>query len=112
MADERPSQQIMVVTPTGTGDSGQKTQVIATPHGQPDLVVSYVKPIVPILVRAGYAFFTALSGSVVAGESGAAHVEAWRTSLTFALGAALVSVVLNMVTIFSQLEKKYPIIGG
>lgn len=98
----------------GTGD-GTVKQVIETPAGQPDLIVTYIGPVLAILVRFVNTFLTILVGLVSAGMTTniiPAHdfVElVWKCAQLSVAGAGF-GLLKDLVTVFGKLEQKFPLL--
>lgn len=104
----------------GTGDGTVMGTVAVTPHDQPNLVLNVVSPLVALVVRFGNVFATTLLGLLTAAISpaGAKLLGAhdFGTLLfncaSLALAPACVDLLKNLVTIFGNLEHKYPLLTG
>ena len=111
------------VTAIGTGDGMPMngTSVVAeTPHGTPNVVVEFVRPIVALSVRFGFTFGTILVSmlSVAMTPYGQKllpitdFTELVKSCAIFALSGASFELIKNIVTIFGKLEAKYPLWTG
>lgn len=100
----------------GTGTPIVDGQVIKTPDGQPNITIRVVGPFVAIATRAITVFGNTLLGGlgVSAGATitGAFPWATWQAALVIAASAAIISIIQSVVTITSNLEKKYPLLGG
>ncbi len=107
----------------GVGSSDSKflaSGTVATTPGshQPDLVLNVVNPLVAILVRFGNIFCLTFVGALSAGGvSGAViphgdFVTMLKPALLLALCTAGVGFVKDLGTIFSGLEKRFPLATG
>lgn len=103
----------------GTGAPIEDGQVIVTPPGQPNLVARVIGPTVAILVRFANAYLTALVGLLMAAgvSSGAAvgaadFYHSLLSCSTLALAGPVVAFLKDLITIFGNLEKKYPLLTG
>lgn len=105
----------------GTGDGGMsKGTVAVTPPHQANLVINVVSPLVAILVRFANVFVTSLLGllSAAVTPAGAKLLgagdfgELLITCASLSLAPACVDLLKNLVTIFGQLENKYPLLTG
>jgi hypothetical protein len=115
MQDE-PKPVVVAIASPGTVQS----QVVATPHGEPNIVIQAVRPIAAIAIRFANAFATAWVGLILAAMTPVGgkllytgdflHAAAVCASLAFP-GAA-VSAAKDLVTIFGKLEGKYPLLTG
>lgn len=108
---ELPPQSITIV---GTGDSRFpeiSTGMVAETPGKhvPNVVFNVVPPIIALLVRFGHNFFVALVGSIGAGTL--MDIDFWKC-VTLAASVAGAAVVKDLVTIFKNLENKYPLLTG
>lgn len=103
-----------VATPTAAAVNGIVTGTVAkTPSGQPNLLVNVVPPVVALVVRFANMFLTAFLGALGAGAIGAAPSDwTWKVAAGVALGAAVLDLVKNLITIFGKLENKYPLATG
>jgi len=94
--------------------------VATTPDHHPNIVVNVVSPLVAIVVRFLNLFLTTLVGLVVAGMTPAGgkllytsdfvHLVALCASL--ALPGAAIGFGKDLITVFSRLEQKYPLLTG
>ncbi len=107
------------VTVISDGASPSLAGTIATtPGAQPNLLVNVVTPIVAITVRFLNAFCVALSGALVAGGLGqtvlphGSLVDIVKPSIILALTIAGVGFIKDCATVFSGLEKKFPLASG
>lgn len=117
---------------TGTGDGGIVPSPVrmeaVTPGQQPNLFVKVITPVMAILIRAIYLFLVTFS-AILSAEGLAAtgldptgviknviSVADFKQAVMLAawLGfiAAFLGTVKNLVTIFGQLEGKYPLATG
>ncbi len=109
------------VTIIGTGDGGAPLPcdgtVIQTPGAQPNLIVQVVTPIVALVIR----FLNVYLGMVI-GLLGTAmtsnaipapdFAHLFMKCAGLAIGGAVVLSLKDIVTIFSGLEKKFPLATG
>ena len=113
--------QPVPVTIIGTmADSVPTTGTIATTPrpDQPNLIVQVVTPIMAILVRFGNTFCVSLAGSLMAGGLTAKvmphtdFVGLVGPSAFLAACIAGVGLIKDSATVFSGLEKKFPLSSG
>jgi hypothetical protein len=95
---------------TGPGDLPAGT-VIVTPDHRPNGVVTYISPFVAILMRAAYMFFKAFSGFIVG--SGTGFLPMTLKAMFISAGTVtMAGVITDCTTVFSGLEKKFPLASG
>lgn len=115
--------QPMVVTVvgsgTGTGDGAPllNGQIVPTPDHQPNLVVQVVTPLVAILIRFGNAYLTTLVGLMLGGPATGLITasDLWHLLLkcaSLSLAGPVISLIKDIVTILTGLEKKFPLATG
>jgi hypothetical protein len=85
--------------------------VLETAEGEPNIAIKVFTPLMAILTRAGRVFFTTLVASIGVTASGYIPGATWKQGAAIAVSATLFSVAQNAITIFSDLEKKYPLFG-
>jgi hypothetical protein len=110
-------------TVIGVGDSDQRylpsgtRAVTASPH-QPDVILTVISPLLAILIRFGNIFCLTLAGALTAGGlSGtviphADFLAMVRPAIFLASCTAGVGFLKDLATIFSGLEKKFPLATG
>ena len=110
---------ITVAVIGGTGDGGNPIPsgtIAKTPDSQPNLVIAVVTPIAAIAIRFGNNYLTSLLGLITAGVTGAIKAEDFGHLLLTCAGLALagpaVMLIKDVITIFSGLEKRYPLTTG
>lgn len=88
-------------------------QMIATPRGQPDIIVRVVTPVAAILIRAAKAYMQTLTGLLAAGLTTTAlpakdfvHLVYLCAGLSIASGA--MSLLTNTTLLLTALGDKYP----
>jgi hypothetical protein len=107
----------------GTGDGGMtptdKRVLAHTADDQPNLYVRVVTPIMAIAIRGLNLFlitFSAALGLAGIDPSNSVNVTDFKQALVFAgwmgLVSAFVGTVKNLITVFGQLEGKYPLGSG
>jgi hypothetical protein len=89
--------------------------VVTTPDHLPNLLVQVFTPLMAIVARAGVVFFQSMSGLVVVGGTTGlipAHdfLELVAKSANLSLCVVGASVISSLVTIFSNLEKRFPLL--
>lgn len=109
------------VTIIGTGD-GQSPSlagtIATTPGQQPNLLVNVVTPFMAIAVRFGNGFCVAFVGALTAGGLGqtvmphGSLIDIIKPSVILALSIAGVGLIKDCATVFSGLEKKFPLASG
>ncbi len=112
----------VLVTLVGTGDGGSPPTptgtVLVTPDSQPNVILTVVTPIVAILIRASNAFCVSLAGSLMAGgltQKVLPHdtfLDLVYPSIFLAGCIAGVGILKDSATVFSGLEKKFPLATG
>jgi hypothetical protein len=109
---------VTVIGGTGNGGAPLTTGTKATtPDHQPNLVVRVINPLVALAVRFAYAYLTMLVGLVAAGQT--SDIIPAKDFVDLVLACAKLSVagagfglLKDCLTLFSQLEKKYPLATG
>lgn len=115
-----PSVSVAII---GTGDGGAPLTsgaTAVTPGHQPNLVITIVKPVVAIVVRFINQFLTTLVGLVGAGMTPAGgrilHAEDFvhlvLTCASLSIAGAGMGAIKDCLTIFTDLEKKFPVGTG
>jgi hypothetical protein len=105
---------------TGTGDGAPipSGTVLKTPDHQPNVVVQVVTPIVAVAVRAGNTFCVSVVATLTAGGltgSVLPHADMaglLRSAVILAASIAGVGALKDIATIFSGLEKRFPLASG
>ena len=112
-------QPVVVSVIGGTGDGGLKQDTVATtPGSQPNLVVQVVTPIVAVAVRFINTYLVTLSGLIVAGGVLTKAIPAGdfialvKVCGGLSLGVAGVGLIKDLATVFSGLEKRFPLASG
>ena len=117
-------QAIPPVTVTVIGDavpSGAPIpsgSVLTTPDHQPNVIYTVISPIVAILVRFGNTFCVSLAGALAAGGLSTsviphAHfIEVLKPSIILAAYIAGVGLLKDAATVFSGMEKRFPLASG
>lgn len=102
---------------TGTGDGGVTKTELVTSGKEPNVILTVVRPLFAILIRFINSYLTMLVGLVGAGmvsniipASDFIHLVTKCGILSLA-GAGF-SFLKDLVTIFGNLEKKYPLLTG
>lgn len=122
MIDALPEKTITVPIPpvsiTTIGETALPPTVVQTPAGHPNLVVTVVTPLVAILVRFGNTFCVSLAGTLAAGGLTTTlmpHtnlVGLIQSAAIIAASIAGVGLVKDCATVFSGLEKTFPLASG
>ncbi len=113
----------VAVTVIGTGpDPGAAPlttgTVAVTPDHQPNVMVNVITPFVAIMVRFGNNFCVSLAGSLAAGGMTSKvmphsdFVGLVEPAVILALCIAGVGLVKDFATVFSGLEKRFPLASG
>ncbi len=113
-----PTVPVTIIEAAGPSPSLAGT-IATTPGQQPNLIVNVVTPLAAIGVRFVYDFSRALLGALTAAGLGVATTAA-SVGLTTTFKAAVIVAALsagygllqNVVTIFSGLEKRFPLASG
>jgi hypothetical protein len=111
------------VTMIGTGPGTDLTGTLAvTPKGSPNLIIaSVVTPLVAVLVRFGHTFGLSLIGLLTAALTpvGSSVLVPYTDLLTLVLDCsrlaatgAILGAIKDVVTIFKNLEGKFPLLTG
>ena len=107
----------VAVSVIGVSDSKTPT-VVVTPDHEPNYIVTFISPIVAIFVRFGYEFCISLAGSMAAGgitTSVLPHtdfISLLKPAVFLAACIAGIGLLKNLATVFSGLEKKFPLASG
>ena len=110
---------IAMISPyaSGTGDGGLQPQVIETPAGQPNLVIRPISAFVAVGIRFVNVFLTVMLG-ILTGAMASDVIPApdflalvWKCA-GLSLAGAGIGLIKDLVTIFSRLESKYPLLTG
>ena len=102
---------------TGTGDGGPTKQLIETPEGQRNVLVSYITPLGALIVSFLYMFLNSFVTTLSAGGMTdiiqfATFAELAQKAGVVALIAALLNLAKDLLLIFTALKQKYPILGA
>lgn len=103
-------------TSQGTGSGGQ-TIIADTPNNMPNVAVRFINPIVAVAVRFATAFLTTLSGLVLAGMVSDVipakdFLDLVLQCSKLSIAGAGVGLIKDLITIFKNLEGKYPLLTG
>lgn len=111
---------VVTMVGTGTGDGGAPIPsgtVAKTPDHQPNLVVQVVTPLAAVLIRFANSYLTTLTGLVTVGLTtdvlpavDFAHLVVRCAGLS--LAGPVVGLIKDVITLLSNLEKKYPLLTG
>lgn len=108
--------QPVVTTIIGTGD-GAKSQTIKTPEGQPDIRVEIISPLVGITSRFIVTFLTSVVGLLGAGSASTIIPASdfldllWKCC-ALSLGAAVIGLFKDLITVFTRLTQKFPLLDA
>lgn len=117
MTESRPVDTVKVSV-IGTGDASklESGMVAVTPGAnQPNLVMQVFSPVVAVAIRFGYDWVKAFLGTAVVGkmaEGGVPNLNVLQAAILSATVIALIGLLYNLATVFSGLEKKYPLLTG
>ncbi len=108
---------VIGIADTSTLKSGT-VAVTEDPH-QPNMIINVISPLVALIVRFGYDWSTAFVGIAGAGGLGGDKLIHHTDLLSLLQTAAIVSTCVaglaamkNAATIFSGLEKRFPLASG
>ena len=120
VTQSRPVEPVTVaIIGTGDGSKLPSGTIAETPGAhEPNVIVKVVTPIVALMVRFGYDWCVSFSGSMLAGgvtTKVLPHTDLesmlWAAAI-LATSIAGVGAVKNAATVFSGLEKKFPLASG
>lgn len=101
----------------GTGDGGLKSGTAVTSGDQPNIAYQVIGPIRAIAIRAIKTYLTIFVALIGAGFT--TTVLPWHTfaelatvSGKLALSGALLGLVKDLLTVFTDLEKRFPLLLG
>ncbi len=98
-----------------TGDGGAPIitgTVGQTPDHLPNMVAVVIPPLQAILARGGNVFFVTLSGLVTGQAVGLITAMSFKGMVITSLVTTGIGVIKDMATIFSGLERKFPLGTG
>lgn len=121
-----PAKTISTATPPvtlaviGLGDGLVNCTTAKTPPDQPNIVIQVVTPAVAILVRAGNVFGVSLIGLLTAAMTPAGSKLLYTsdfyhlllTCANLSIPIAALGLIKDATTVFSGLEKKFPLASG
>lgn len=124
MADEKQEPvTALVIKGTGSGfidvpnstTSKDGMTTVQTPDGQPNIVYQFISTTAAVLARATTIFIQTLLGNlgVTIGNAIAPNVipqSSWKVAALIALSATAVNVLQSLLTISTNLEKKFPLL--
>lgn len=102
----------------GTGDGDAVTSVkITTPVGNPNGILKVVTPILGISIRFINTFLTVLSGILLGAMStnvieASDFIHLVYKCAGLSLAGAGVGLIKDLITVFGNLEKKFPLLTG
>ena len=118
MSNTQPDTMRVAVVGTGDGGPSQTGSTTAvTPHGRPDLIVTFVAPLAAVAIRFVNMYLTIFSGLVAAGMTSDAIPAAdfgqllWKCA-GLSIAGSVVGLIKDLVTVFGRLENKYPLLTG
>jgi hypothetical protein len=99
----------------GTGDGRIKTQVMETPAGQPDVVVSLVPTALAVLVRAFDTFLTIIVSLISAGMTtnvipATDFVDLAGKCASLSIAGAGLGMLKDLIVIAGKLKRRYPLL--
>lgn len=105
--------ETVTTTIIGTGDGA----LLITPPGQPNVALRYISPIVAITSRFLVTFLTSVVGLLGAGSATAIipagdFADLFAKCCWLSLGAAVVGLCKDLITIFTRLSQKYPLLDA
>jgi hypothetical protein len=116
MVDEKAPVTISIVgTGTGTGGGMAPTPsgtVAVTPGDQPNLRINVVPPVVAIAVRFIHMFFVTFASLIGGDALDIIDLGGLQMKALVALSAACGGAVKDLVTVFSRLEGRFPLLSG
>lgn len=115
MTDKTMDIPVVQVTTVGTGDGGlQRNTSAQTPSGMPNVFVTVVGPAKAIAVRFVHTFFLTFSGMIGANAVGVSVllVPDLQHAAYASLTVAAVGLIKDLVTVFGNLEGKFPLLTG
>ena len=114
--------QISIVGGTGSGGDVSNTppkMMAETASGQPDFVVNIIRPSLAIFVRFIHLFLTTFVGALTAAGIGGENLlgatdfqGVVQHGALMALSVGGTGFLKDLVTVFSRLEGKYPLMTG
>lgn len=121
MADEVPASSVTVLAiGTGTGDgtgNGTPMQVVETPEGHKNVAIKFVTPLMAITVGFVVTFLTVLLAVVAAAGTAPDLLpfndfrQLLEKSATIALSSACFNLLKDLLTLFTALKNKFPLLG-
>ncbi len=104
MSEDQQDVKMTIVGPS------QQDVHIETALGEPNIIIQFVQPFVALSIRACTTFLETLVGGLGVGATGFVPGNVWRNAVLIATSTTAVSAIKNAVTIFTELEKKYPLL--
>lgn len=95
----------------GVGTGAGKVVMLETPEGTPDVKVNVIRPVIAIAVRFGHLFLKTFVGAISIDALGLA-LGGVKAAALLALATASIGLAQDCVTVFKQLEGKYPLMTG
>lgn len=101
-----------------SGAVNPQGQLLSTPEGHADIVITVITPLVAILVRAARAYLQTLVGLLTAGGLGMAStvlppgdfVHTLKVCAGLAIAPGIMSGLTNILTLLTALGDKFPIL--
>lgn len=108
-------------TPTAvvvSGNAFKLGQTLQTPHGQPDIVVTVITPLMAILIRAAKAYVQTLVGLLAAGGLGIASsmlpagdfMHTLKVCAGLSVASGVMSLLTNVSLLLTALGDKFPVL--
>ena len=104
-----PNQPEMRMAVIGKGDGEVRA---VTQRGAPNIVLQVVGPLTALTVRAAHTFLVGFSGALTVSATGLLDIDGLHGAAYLGLSVAFVDTVKNLITIFSGLAAKYPLMSG
>ncbi len=93
--------------------------VVTTDNHYANIRTKVVTPLVALLVRFGFMFFTSLAASLTGGAMAGQNIIVWHDfqellykAAVLAIITAAIDLVKNLGTIFTRLEQTHPLMTG
>lgn len=112
MADDKTIQMLAI---SGTGDG---TTHIETPTGKANIAITYITPLLAIIIRSAKAFIITMSGILTGSVADKTLMPAndfWDLLIkaaSFSVAAAVLAALASSVSLLSKLEEKFPTLGA
>ena len=104
---------------TGSGTTGQPpaTQLVETPAGHKDVVITFITPVVAIVVGFIVTFLTVLLAVMAAAGASpdmipfADFMQLVTKASKVALTGASINLLKDLLTLFTSLRQRFPLLG-